>query len=66
MEANEAKFVEILTEALELWKEKQREEGNIARIRVQNFEEAVILADNQGLVVDLNREQFQITVVQSR
>lgn len=61
---DEARFVEILSEALELWREKQREEGESnPRLRIQTFEAAVVLTENEGLVVEVDRSKFQVTVV---
>lgn len=66
---NEAEFAGILTEALELWREKQIEDSDGKKrpeIQVRSFTEACLLTDNEGIVVNLDGTTFQVQVLEDR
>jgi len=56
---NEAHLQHIITDALELYVEDTDE-----ALRVQTFEEAGVLTNNTGLVVDIDGAKFHLTIVQ--
>jgi hypothetical protein len=53
----------ILDDAIGAWCEESRIE---AEVRVRTFEDMGVLTRNKGLVVTIDGNEFQVTIVQSK
>lgn len=60
---DENDLMDFLTEAIETLLEERGDGGEDVNYRT--FEDAGILTNNKGLVIDLNGSEFQVTIVKS-
>lgn len=58
-------LITLLQEALLIYEDEKKDEGEEIEISTRTFEEAQLLTSNKGLVVRVNGQEFQLEILDS-